>query len=440
MRKTERGTDRRISSTDSTFPLKLDNAEVTHQDCRSNSDRRRYGFISEQTLFDGVPYSVAEPLIDLCDELNLDPSEVLLEPDQENHTLYLLLEGQLKVYIDNLDSEEGFLIKPGECIGEVSIIDSHCTTAYVVAETPSRILAIPEVIFWQEFFKLRLIARNFLRMVSQRFRQRNHAMQQILEHQLRLEHLHRELAIAHDIQASMLATDKSLWSHFPNVDIEVRMTAANEVGGDFYDVLPLSDNKLCLAIGDVSGKGVPAALFMVRSMTLLREEMLKQKDLPAALQHLNENLCKDNPRCMFTTLIVGILDIETWQFDYINAGHNRPLYAPDDGNYEYLEATSGILVGINEDATYQSVTQQMAPGEALVLYTDGVTEAMNPCAELFSDARLRSLLSTEKPADAKQVVETIVTAVSEFVGDAPQSDDLTLVVLRISTPQLVTDE
>lgn len=430
MNSRKRGTDRRQSRKMPDFPLRLSTSVLIEEDRRLNDERRQRGFISQQSFFSGVPYSTLEPLVALCDELDLKPGAVLIQAGEKNRHLYLLLDGRLTARIDKTDSERGFPIEPGECAGEISIVDGEPATANVVAEEPSRVLAIPEDILWQEFFKIPAIARNFMRLFARRFRDRNRAMQQALEQQLRWEHLQRELSIAQDIQEGMLPTGKSLGGRYPEVDIQARMTPAYEVGGDFFDTFPLDARRICVALGDVSGKGIPAALFMVRTMTLLREEMLRHRDLPTVVRNLNTKLCRDNARCMFATLIVGVLDVDIGSFSYINAGHNWPVFGSGGGNFDFLDSPGGVLIGVVEDAEYEVAVQQLARNDLLVLYSDGVTEARNRDRELFSDERLRSLLSFVEISDAEQTVRTVESAVHDFSAGCQQSDDLTVLVVR----------
>jgi sigma-B regulation protein RsbU (phosphoserine phosphatase) len=428
-----RGVDRRALGRGPDFPLTLPSSEVIDEDRRAPGDRRRNGFISKQPFFNGVPYSTLEPLAALCRHLELQPGEVLVEPGQENRHLYLLLDGLLTVRIDNAHAKEGFLIAPGECVGEISIVDRKPTTAYVVAAERSRILAIPDEVLWEQLLTVPMIARNFMRLFADRFRARSRAMQEALKHQLRWEHLQRELTIARDIQSSMLPTSEALFRRFPQVDLKARMTPAFEVGGDFFDAFPLDDRNICLAIGDVSGKGIPASLFMVRTLTLVREEMLRHGDPCASVRRLNAMLCPDNPRCMFASLIVGVLDVDRRCFSFVNAGHPRPLFGVGGTSFEFLDPPSGLVLGVDEQADYEVTVQKLTLGDTLVLYSDGVTEAMNKDHQPFSEQRLRTLLSSTGSIGAEQMVDAIESAIREHAAGYPQSDDLTLLVLRMRT-------
>ena len=249
--------------------------------------------ISLHPLFAGVPPAALEPLVKHCEIRQLGVGEVLLSPGQANRTLFLLLDGQLGVRMDRVDSEKGFVVGPGECAGEISVVDCGPATAYVVAEMPSRVLAIPESEIWDGLFQVPVIARNFVRLFANRFRARSEVMQRALIQQLQYEHMQKELAIAHDIQLGMLPGDLDFG---PEIDIVAEMTPAQEVGGDFYDAFPVGPDEYCVAIGDVSGKGVPAALFMVRAMTLLRTELLKEQPIDEALGSAQRRRCAGTTR------------------------------------------------------------------------------------------------------------------------------------------------
>ncbi len=387
--------------------------------------------VSQQPFFRDVPHGTLEPLIALCRHLELQPGAVLLEPGQDNRHLFLLLDGLLRVRIDKADAREGFPIAPGQCVGEISIVDAKPTTAYVVAAEASHLLAIPEKVLWEKFLKIPKIARNFMRLFADRFRERTRAMQETLEQRLRWEHVQRELAIARDIQVGMLPGGEALARLSPEVDLDARMTAASKVGGDSYDAFALDNRRICLATGDVSGKGVAASLFMVRLVSLLRAEMLRHGDPCTTVRLLNSTLCSDNPRCMLATLIVGVYDTERKSFSYVNAGHPRPLFGPGAARFESLDLPTGLIVGVEEDAAYELAVQPMAPGDVLVLYSDGVTEAMNTEHEQFSDRRLQTLLSTTGSKGAGEIIDVIDSAIRTHAAGCAQSDDWTLLVLRI---------
>jgi sigma-B regulation protein RsbU (phosphoserine phosphatase) len=383
--------------------------------------------ISLHPLFAGVPPAALEALVKHCEIRQLGVGEILLSPGQANRTLFLLLDGQLGVRMDRVDSEKGFVVGPGECAGEISVVDCGPATAYVVAELPSRVLAIPESEIWDGLFQVPVIARNFVRLFANRFRARSEAMQRALLQQLQYEHMQKELAIAHDIQLGMLPGDLDFG---PEIDIVAEMTPAQEVGGDFYDAFPVGPDEYCVAIGDVSGKGVPAALFMVRAMTLLRTELLKEQPIDEALGRLNVALCKDNPTCMFATLIIGVLNTGTGELRYVTAGHEPIVFGAKGLAYRLLPPPRGIFVGINEGATYEVASLTLEKGDLLILYTDGVTEAMNPQRQLYTVDRLLDCVGEAPVPSAKALADRINHSVRRFAAGAPQSDDITMVILR----------
>lgn len=403
------------------------NKKVHSADHWKGTQRRPLDTVAHQALFRGIPPRTLERLVERCDLRHLDQGVRLLTPGQYNDYLYLLLDGQLKAHLDHLDTQGGISIEPGECAGEISIIDSKPVTAFVVATKPSTVLAVPAAQFWDEFIPNPQIAKNFMRLISDRFRARHQLIQHALEERLRYENLQKELRIAQQIQAGMLRRDLDL---APMIDLVVKMAPARHVGGDFYDVFPVGANEYCVAIGDVAGKGVPAALFMVRVITLLRTEMLKQQPLHRAVQQLNHALCDEHTLCTFVTLVVGIFNQRTGEFRYVLAGHPPLIYGEARTGFRLLDRPAGIVAGIDPNATYEVASLTLAEGDLLLLYTDGITEAMNDRRELFSEERLLDCLGTMPCRTVSVLADKIDRAVQGFVGNAPPSDDQALVILR----------
>ena len=425
-----RGPDRRRNDAKVSFPLRMADGGTIRKDRRAGADRRKNAFISRQYLCKRIPYESVERVLRNCDINILSPGEVLLEPGQDNHYLYLLKDGRLQVRLESADSDLGFPIEPGECVGEMSIIDGKPVSAFVVAEQPSEVVAIPNNVFWQDLAPVPGVARNLMQLLAERMRKRIDVTVRALEQQLRLEHLERELDVAKDIQASMLPRQVPLFPDHPRADVYAVMKPAREVGGDFFDAFPLDENRICIAVGDVSGKGVPAALFMVRTLTELRTVLHRGDSLARAIARLNVSLCQNNDRCMFVSLFVGILDTSNGCLRYANCGHNPPLVGSGDAGYEFLDLADGIIAGVEEHAVYAEQELTLAPGARLVLYTDGVTEAQRKDKQFFTEKRLQSLLSDMEPQDAFGTVQNVQRAVEAFTGDAPQFDDITLLVLR----------
>ena len=245
------------------------------------------------------------------------------------------------------------------------------------------------------------------------------------------ERIESDLRIGRDIQASVLPRSFPAFPHRKEFDIFALMEAAKEVGGDFYDFFFITEKKLCFIIGDVSGKGVPAALFMMITKTLLKTIALRDLAPEEILFNANNLIASQNERGMFVTIQCAILDTETGELRIGNAGHNPPLLGRGvGGGYEFIALPEGIVLGAVEDARFSSVTVMLKPADIIFLYTDGITEAMNPGAEIFSDDRLRKTLSSQKGNNITEIVCGVRDEVKKYAQGAPQSDDITIVALQ----------
>ena len=239
--------------------------------------------------------------------------------------------------------------------------------------------------------------------------------------------LQNELDVASGIQQSILPTV------FPSRDdyqIYASMEPARNVGGDFFDVVRLEGNRVGLAIADVSDKGVPAALFMMSSRTWMKGAAISSPEPGTVLGEVNALLHEDNETQMFVTVLYAVYDPETGEFTYASGGHDAPLLVHPDGSSELLPLTGGIALGIVSDLAYGQNSVVLDHGDTLVLYTDGVTEAMNGEGEQFGIERLRKVFSNRAPKDANEAAHKIFEAVNTFADGAAQSDDITCLTLR----------
>jgi len=242
----------------------------------------------------------------------------------------------------------------------------------------------------------------------------------------KLMSLRQELELARNIQASFLSTDFPLME---TLEIHATMNPAKEVGGDFYDFFELPDDRFGVVIADVSGKGVGAAMFMAVARTVVRSTALMIPDPGACLAQANDLLSRENNAAMFVTLFYGVVDTRTGVMSYANAGHNPPVRVTRDGRAEMIQPSGDVALGVMDGLEYGTGTLALAPGEALLLYTDGVTEAFNPTDEPYGEGRLLDILSKRGGASAETIVTSLVADVAEFVAGAPQSDDLTSLAL-----------
>ena len=245
------------------------------------------------------------------------------------------------------------------------------------------------------------------------------------------EQIQAELDVARDIQLSMLSKNFVLR---PEIDLCAAMDAAREVGGDFYDFYPIDGERVAVTIADVSGKGIPAALFMVVAKTVLKNFISVAPDEPGALAaavgSANRQLCQNNESMMFVTVFAGVLNVRTGAFTYVNAGHNPPLRS-QNGVFEYLPLARNGFLGISEDILFKEDSFTLPHGEGLFLYTDGLTEAENAEKKLFGNDRLLDALNAfTNPGGAEGLLGHVKSRVEEFVNSAPQSDDLTMLYLR----------
>ena len=239
--------------------------------------------------------------------------------------------------------------------------------------------------------------------------------------------LQNELDVATKIQQSILPT------HFPSGDeFEVfgHMEAARNVGGDFFDVLRLEYDRIGLAIADVSDKGVPAALFMMSTRTLLKGTAIGGNEPGDVLGEVNDQLCEDNDAEMFVTVLYAVYDPQTKTLTYSNGGHDSPLIIHADGSSTLLPLTRGIALGVMPGLTYHQQSVKLEPGDTVILYTDGVTEAMNAEGEQYGLDDLREKFSGAPPGSSEDANRAVFDAVHRFAQDTPQSDDITCLVMR----------
>ena len=238
--------------------------------------------------------------------------------------------------------------------------------------------------------------------------------------------LQNELHVASKMQQSILPTSFPEQSSF---QVFGNMEPAREVGGDFFDVIYLDQGRIGLAIADVSDKGVPAALFMMTSRTLLKGAAIGRLGPGKVLGEVNQLLEADNNVTMFVTMFYAVFDPSSGELVYANGGHNSPLIIHADGSSTVLPLTGGIALGLMSDISYEQNVITLSPGDVLLLYTDGVTEAMNERGEEFGMERLRGIFTDANSNSAREVNQEIFEAVHAFTGAIPQSDDITCLTL-----------
>lgn len=240
----------------------------------------------------------------------------------------------------------------------------------------------------------------------------------------------KELEFARSIQHSALPSVFPPYPSHTEFDIFAGMYTAKEVGGDFYDFYLIGEDRLAFAVADVSGKGIPAAMFMMTAKTLLKSYAESGLSLDEVFENANEKLCQGNDAGMFVTAWMGILDINTGNVQFVNAGHNPPVIRRKGGSFEFLKQRANFVLAGMEGIKYQKYQLQLEKGDEIFLYTDGVTEANNEKDELYGDERLLNLLNSSTYGDAKELCGIVKTDVDCFAGKAPQFDDITMLSLK----------
>ena len=333
--------------------------------------------------------------------------------------MYIILEGSARVL-----TADGTLVNElgeGDVVGELALIKDGVRKATVRAVGQVSCAHISRGLF-QEIADankkvyavlLELLYTKTTNMVRERERMRS------------------ELEIASRIQTGFLPKSFERFCRLPNVNITACMKPAKEVGGDFYDVFLIDENRLCFLIADVAGKGVPASLFMTVAKTHIKNYMMLDMSLAEMAGRVNNQLNQDNEEELFVTAFICVLDTAANCLRFVNAGHNKPYISRGGGDFAQLECSVDFVLGIMEDMPYREQMVPLEPGDRFYLYTDGVTEAFNPEEEMFSDEGLEQALNRhmDKAGEPELLVEEMYRELKDFSRGAAQSDDITMVYL-----------
>ena len=244
------------------------------------------------------------------------------------------------------------------------------------------------------------------------------------------ERIGAELNVATHIQKSMLPRIFPAFPEREEFDVYATMDPAKEVGGDFYDFFMVDERHLAIVMADVSGKGVPAALFMVIGKTLIKDHTQPGRDLGEVFTEVNDLLCESNSEALFITAFEGVLDLVTGEFRFVNAGHEMPFLCPAGGDFEARRIKPGFVLAGMEGMRYTAGTMTLGLGDKIFQYTDGVTEATNANQELYGMERLTAVLNTVKDKSPNEILPAVKEDIDRFVGQAPQFDDITMLCLE----------
>lgn len=404
---------------------------------RSTVDRREED-LTWIPLFSEAVASDVNRALSNCDVLELPAGQALLVPGQTNENVYIALTGELAAHLDyelagNLDSERApqacIAIPPGECIGELSAIDGKPVSILVTTVTDARILRIPQAIFWGELLVMPRVAANLRIMLSTRVRRTNEMTRKAQQEQLELVHLKKELNVAKQLQESMLPLQQPLFDERRDIEVCGFMEAASNVGGDLFDAFFVRENRLFFCIGDVSGHGIVSALFMARTIGLIRVLAMGTPVPHTLLTQLNERLCLGNETNIFVTLFCGLLEVDTGRLLYSNGGHCPPMLN-SKGRTRILPVPKGPLIGAFDSARYQSLELALEIGDTLFCYTDGVTESRNSRNKEFSEERCMAFFDTVAQQPIRQLLESVRADVAAFSETPVLEDDCTMLALR----------
>jgi len=258
----------------------------------------------------------------------------------------------------------------------------------------------------------------------------NDQMDTIREMTAEKERVNTEMNLARNIQASALPSRFPAFPDRGEFDLYASMTPAREVGGDFYDFFLIDDDHLALVIADVSGKGIPAALFMMTAKSLIRDQLMAGRDPAGALERVNAQLSEGNDSMMFVTVWLAVLEISTGRGTACNAGHEKPAIRRAGGDYELLEYAHDRFVGPLKKASYHNRAFEMHTGDRIFVYTDGVPEAINTAGQMFGEERLAETLNQIPDADPEKLIRHVHEAVDRFAGEAEQFDDITMLCFQ----------
>jgi len=393
-----------------------------------------YHKISQFEIFTNFNLGEVEKIVNLSEIRILQPGEILISPGEANDTFFLLTEGTLQIVLEKDGAQFSIPIETGECLGEMSILMEQPTSALVMGLYESKVLCIPEHVFWDHIMTTRQGARNLMSLMAARLQRTNHALIKEAEEQLKYKHLEKELEAAGKIQANIVPDGKFLFPNRPEVNAFALIKQAREVGGDFYDALVLDNDHIYIAIGDVSGKGMPASLFMVRAFTFLRLLVSNNPGFDDVISSLNSLVFRKNDSMMFISIFAGVLDVRTGVLRYVNAGHNPPFASLGGQSFGLLDNAHAPPVGITDEVPFPIKELKMQPGDSLVLYTDGIPEALNDEDVMYEIPRMENVFNQHASSSMQELIKALEEDAESFVGDRAQYDDFTVFAVRYIGP------
>jgi phosphoserine phosphatase RsbU/P len=401
-------------------------------------------------LFGSVLSDELEHFLANLPQIDLSANTLIFCEGDYGDRFYMVLKGMVEI-IKALGTADERLINtrgPGDCFGEMALLDpEHLRSASVRARTAVKLLEVRRGDFDAMLHLHPLLAYDLARTLSRRLRDTENATIRDLQKKNRQlvmayedlqaaqgliiekKKMERELEVAREIQRSLLP--RSL-PHLTGFDFGARIEPARAVGGDFFDFIPLGPESLGIAVGDVSGKGVPAAIFMAMTRSLMRAEMREASSPKGALRGLNEHLLEMNDNDMFVTVLYGVLDAATCSYTYGRAGHQLPVLCNKQGETVTPACGHGEPLGVFDNPEIDENTIQLTPGDILLIYTDGMIDALDRQGTAMGIERMHESLAACCHLSAQGICDSLIEMVMAHQCLATQHDDITLVAVRVS--------
>jgi sigma-B regulation protein RsbU (phosphoserine phosphatase) len=399
-------------------------------------------------LFSVLPVDELDHLQSMLKVKTLQSGEILFREGSIGEHFYILTDGELEILL-GIDTDEELLLNtlhPGEYLGEMSlIIPGGERTATARASKESLLLAMSRDEFTALIEHYPVLAQSMVRVLSNRLDSTNFAtfrdlteknrelqkaydeLKAAQEQLIEKERLERELKVAADIQISILP---DVLPSPPRFDFGARIDPARQVGGDFYDIFRIGENKVAVLIGDVADKGVPSAIFMARAHALIAAEAETYENPCDVMRKVNKHITRLEKSTQFVTVLYGILNVDNGEFHYARAGHEPPLMLMPDGSVERLPHAPGMAIGLWEDIVLDEQTITLPPGSTLVLYTDGMTDCRNPAGEPFGLEGIKKTLLGCPRSSAQEVCDHLLKTLMDYQQGSKQDDDVTLVAVH----------
>ena len=408
----------------------------------------RTNLLSKIPVFSELPEEEQVKLQNMLLVKTLQPGEILFREGEVGEHFYILTDGELEIVLGAETKEELVLntLGPGEYLGEMSlIIPGGERTATARARQKATLLAMSRDEFNALLQQYPMLVQSMVRVLSERLDSTNDAtfrdltkknrqlqiaydeLKAAQEQLIEKERLERELKVAADIQMSILP---DVLPAPPRFDFGARIDPARQVGGDFYDVFRVSEDKVAVLIGDVADKGVPSAIFMARAHALIAAEAESYENPGDVLRKANAHITRLEKATQFVTVLYGILNVDSGDFTYARAGHEPPLMLLPDGSAERIPYKTGMALGLWEDITLDEQTITLSPGSTLVLYTDGMTDCRDPNGVAFGLERIQRSLNTCPGTSAQEVCNYLLQTLKDYQQGSKQDDDVTLVAVH----------